>query len=225
MKRYLPLMVIVVLSLSVFLLDLHSFLSIEALLDNQLLLDQYVKNQYGMSLLIYTMVYILVVGLSIPGASFLTLAGGILFGRWVGFLTVIVAATIGALIIFESAKLASKDIIAKRAGHFVQKMQKGFQKDAFSYLLTIRLMPIFPFVAVNLVSALFQISRSSFVLATFFGIIPGTFVYISLGVGLKEAILNGLSVNVILSPQILLALMGLAVLSLLPIVYRKIKRN
>lgn len=167
-------------------------------------------------------VYIALVGLSIPGATFMTLTGGFLFGQLVGTGLVVVSATIGATILFISTKMASEDFLSRKAGPWVDKMKAGFQEDAFYYLLTLRLIPIFPFVAINLVAAVFQISLQTFIVGTFIGIIPGSFVYVSIGNALKDVILtSNLTPKIILEPKAMIALVGLGILSLLPILYQR----
>ncbi len=106
-------------------------------------------------------------------------------------------------------------------------MKKGFTENAFSYLLTLRLIPIFPFFVVNLVPAFLGISLRTYILATGLGIIPGSFVYVSVGTGLGSLFDRGESLNLkgILTPEILTALGGLALLSLLPVLYKKLKQK
>lgn len=225
MKKYIPLLCIVVLTFVGIYLDVQSYLSLEAFRLHQVMIDQYMQEHYLLFILGYCMAYITIVGLSIPGASFMTLLGGILLGQWVGTMVVVISATIGASVIFISAKMASSNLIKQQAGPWIKKMQEGFEEDGFFYLLTIRLIPLFPFFIVNLASALFQISLRQFALATFFGIIPGTFVYVSIGVALREVIhQSDLSLKIALEPKVLMALFGFAILSLLPVIYKRFKR-
>ncbi len=226
LKKYLPLLILILLSIIAWSLDLHHYLSFENLKANQQELELYIETHLLLSILIYMGIYIVIVGLSIPGATFMTLTGGFLFGQWIGTGSTVIAATLGASILFLSARLASQDLIKQRAGPFITKMQKGFQENALSYLLTLRLIPIFPFVAINLVAAFLQISFPIFFFGTLIGIIPGTFVYISIGVGLGEVIQQpNFSPHIILEPKILMALVGLAILSLLPVLYKWIQKK
>lgn len=213
---------IILFSLTAWFFNLHHYLNFEMLKKHQKILDLFTKEHQLISVLTYFGLYILVVSFSIPGAAFMTVSGGFLFGQIIGTSTTVVAATIGASLLFLSTKIASQDIEKK----WVQKMQEGFQKNAFSYLLTLRLIPIFPFVAINLAAALLQIPFRTFFFGTLFGIIPGSFVYISLGVALREVIQKpNFAPDLILDPKILLAFIGLGLLSLLPVFYKKFQKN
>ncbi|MBX9805642.1 MAG: TVP38/TMEM64 family protein [Alphaproteobacteria bacterium] len=225
-KRYLPLLIIVGCALVVWAFGLHQYLSLEQLRLHHLELNAYISLYPIRALALYMGIYIAVVGLSIPGATLMTLCGGYLFGQILGTALVVISATIGATILFVSAKMASQDLLLKRAGLWLKKMKAGFQKDAFYYLLTLRLIPIFPFVAINLVAAFFQMKLKEFVIATFFGIIPGSFIYVSIGNALKEVISTSqLTPQIVIQPKVLLALGGLGVLSLLPILYKRLSKR
>ena len=108
-----------------------------------------------------------------------------------------------------------------------QKMEKGFQDNALSYLLVLRLIPIFPFWLVNLVPALLGVPVRTFVIGTFFGIIPGTAVFCSIGSGLGAIIDKGdmPDLNIIFQPQIFGPLLGLGALALLPVAYKRLKAS
>lgn len=225
-KKFLPLFILICLSLLAWSLGLQHYLSFDVLKTHQQELEAYITSHLLLSILIYMTIYIAIVSLSIPGATFMTLTGGFLFGQWAGTGSTVIAATLGASILFLSARLASQDLIARKAGPFIAKMQKGFQENALSYLLTLRLIPLFPFVAINLVAAFLQISFPIFFFGTLIGIIPGTFIYISIGVGLREVIQQpNFSPHVILEPKILMALGGLGILSLLPVLYKWLQKK
>jgi uncharacterized membrane protein YdjX (TVP38/TMEM64 family) len=222
LKRFLPLLSIIALSLVVWFLGLHHYLSFDALRAHHEMIESYVSLYPKLSVGLYMAAYIAIVGLSIPGAAFMTLLGGLLFGQLIGTCSVVVSATIGATILFTSAKLASADFVNRKAGAWIDKMKTGFQENAFNYLLTLRLIPLFPFVAINLVAAVFQIPLRTFIGATFIGIIPGTFVFVSIGNALSDVILSSdITPKIILEPRLILALVGLAVLSLLPVIYKR----
>lgn len=223
-KKYVPIIIILVLASGAIFFDLHKLLSFSVLQDNQDAIENFINDKYIISILIYFSVYIVIVGLSIPGATFMTLLGGFVYGHIIGTILVVLAATFGASLLFLSAKTAT-DGLAKKSGKWVKKMQGGFQDNAFSYLLTLRLIPIFPFVAINLAAAILQIPFRTFFFGTLIGIIPGSFVYVSLGVGLKEIIKQpNFSASVILEPKVLIALTGLGMLSILPIIYKHWKK-
>src|SRR5207237_1324319 len=141
-----------------------------------------------------------------------------LCGTWIGMLCAIIGATSGATAIFLAAR-AGLGGLAQRAGPLVAKLEAGFRADAFNYLLVLRLVPIFPFWLVNLVPALVGVRLRSYMLATFLGIIPGTFIYAGLGSGLGE-IVKEPDLGIIFHPGVLLPIVGLAVLALIPVAYR-----
>lgn len=225
-KKFLPLIFLGLSAIIAWSMGIHHVFSFESLKTHYVDLTQYVENHRGLAILIFWGLYCLCVSLSLPVATFLTLLAGVLFGQVLGTLAVVTAATAGASILFLSARLASKDFLLKKTGGFVQKMQAGFKENALSYLLTLRLIPLFPFVVVNLAAVLFGVPLSTFVFSTFLGIIPGSFVYVSMGVALGEVIQQpDFTPNIVLQPKILIALIGLGVFSLLPVIYKAFKRR
>lgn len=225
-KKFIPLLIILGLSITAWIFDLHHYFSFETFKAHQKSFEEFITNHLILSILIYAATYIVIVALSLPAATFMTLAGGFLFGQWISASVVVTSATVGACFFFLSARMASSDLLNKKAGGFASRMQTGFQENALSYLLTLRLIPLFPFIAVNLAAALFQIPLKTFALGTFFGIIPGSFVYVSIGVALREVIQKpDFSPSIVLDPKILLAFIGLGILSLLPVLYKHLKKN
>jgi len=166
----------------------------------------------------YVAVYAFLVALSVPVGAVLTIAGGYLLGTWLGTLAAVVGATLGATGIFLAAR-AGLGGLARRAGPFVGKLEAGFRANAFNYLLVLRLVPILPFWLVNLVPALVGMRLQSYMLATFLGIIPATFVFASLGSGLGE-IVQEPDLGIVFHPSVLLPIVGLAVLALISVAYK-----
>ncbi len=207
--------------------DLHHYLSFEVLKENRQWLLRQVDQHAVVTALAFIGIYIVVVAFSVPGGSFMTIAGGFLFGQIPATLFVLVGASLGASVIFVAAKTALGDVLHQRAGPWLQKMEEGFQENAFNYLLVLRLIPLFPFFVVNLVPAFLGMRLGPYFLATFIGIIPGTFVYASVGAGLGSIFDSGdeFTTEGILTPEIVTALVGLAVLSLLPVIYKKLKSS
>jgi len=223
--KFLPLMVIVFVAIIVWSSGAYNYVTIETLREHQEFLSEFVSANLLFSALIYSAIYFVMVSLSIPVATILTLVGGFLFGQWVGLVCVVISASFGGCVIFLSTKFASKmskKDSKKEAGKWVKKMQKGFAENSFTYMLTLRLLPIIPFVIVNLVAGILQIPLRIFFFGTLIGIIPASFIYISVGVAMRE-LLNqpGFSVSSLLEPQIALSLSGLGLLALLPIIYKK----
>jgi uncharacterized membrane protein YdjX (TVP38/TMEM64 family) len=224
-RRLLPLAALALAVAAVFAFDLDRYLTFDALRENRAALTGFVAANGVLASAAYVLIYAAAVALSLPGGAVLTIGGGFLFGTVVGGALVVLAATVGATLLFLIAKTALGDPLRARAGPFLQKMEAGFQENALSYLLVLRLIPLFPFFIVNLVPAFLGVSLRTYVLATFVGIIPGTLVYASVGAGLGSVFdrAQQFSPSSILTPQIAVALVGLAMLALLPVVYRKLR--
>lgn len=226
-KRW-GLFVVLMLLLSVFFyLRLYRYLSFESLKTHREVLLVWTKFHFIPVMLGFMGVYILAVAASVPGAVFLTLAAGFLFGPFFGTIAVVISATIGAFIAFLAVELALRDWMAKKTTKWVKRMEHGFQRNAFSYLLFLRFVPLFPFWVVNIVPALLGIPKRTFFFATLIGIIPGSFVYILVGNGLGHAFDAHETPNlgIIFDPIVFLPLVALAFLSFVPIGYRHFKQK
>lgn len=224
-KRLLPLGVIVVLIALFFILGLDRYAMFEALRENRAALRGFVAAHALLAPIVFMLVYAASVALSLPGGAVMTLAGGLLFGALFGTIYVVIAATLGATLLFVVARTALGDVLRAKAGPFVRKMEAGFQENALSYLLVLRLVPAFPFWVVNLVPALLGVSLRTYVFATFVGIIPGSFVFATFGAGLGGIFDAGgdVSLKAVLTPEIVGGLLGLSVLALVPVVLKKFK--
>ncbi|WP_447972924.1 TVP38/TMEM64 family protein [Nitrospira sp. Kam-Ns4a] len=203
---------------SFFYFDLGRYLSLEALKANRDGLLAFTGEHYGAAVGLFVLTYVVVTAASLPGAVILTLAGGFLFGSLAGTLYVNLGATTGATLAFLASRYLLRDWVERKFGRWLAPMQEGFAKNAFSYLMTLRLIPIFPFFIVNAMSGLTRIRLATYVGATALGIIPGSFVYAYAGRQLGT--IN--SLNEIASPNVLLAFTLLGLLALAPVVYRKL---
>ena len=213
------------------------YFSLSSLIMHRMALAEFVSQNLFAAIAAYMGLYVVLVAISFPGASLLTVAAGFLFGGIIGGTATVFAATVGASIIFLVARSAMGEFLAQRAGPFMSKMVEGFRRDAFNYLLGIRLTPVFPFWVVNIVPALLKMRLRDYVLATFLGIIPGTYAYAYVGAGLGSVIAAQEASNPgcaaagtcqidpssLVTPQVLLAMIGLAVISILPVVMRRIR--
>jgi uncharacterized membrane protein YdjX (TVP38/TMEM64 family) len=200
-----------------FLFDLKTYLSLDTVKANRDSLLDFTQEHYGPAVVLFILVYILQTAFSLPGATIMTLAGGFLFGSLWATLYVNIGATTGATLAFLAARYLFRDWVERKFGDRLGPLQEGFAKNAFSYLLTLRLIPLFPFFLVNLLSGLTRVRVSTYVAATAVGIIPGSFVYTFAGRQLGT--INALSE--LASPRLLLAFSLLGLLILVPIVYRK----
>jgi uncharacterized membrane protein YdjX (TVP38/TMEM64 family) len=211
----------------ILLLDLHRYLTLEALAENRAWLLDQVANNAVVAIVSFVAIYAVVVALSVPGAAVLTIAGGFLFGTWLGALYAVIGATLGAIGIFLFVKAGLGDALKARAGSTVDRLRIGFHDNALGYLLFLRLLPVFPFFAVNLAAAILGVPLRTFAFATLVGIIPGSLVYASIGNGLGFVIEEEMEANLgaIFAPEVFLPLVGLALLSLAPVVYKVVKRR
>jgi uncharacterized membrane protein YdjX (TVP38/TMEM64 family) len=222
--RLAPLALLVIALGVAFALRLDRYLSFDQLAAHREWLLAEVARLGLLAPLCYVLIYAAATGLSIPGAVLLTLVAGFLFGTLAGTAIVVIGATLGAIIVFLVARTAFGDVLRKRAGPFIRKLEDGFRENALSYLLVLRLIPVFPFWLVNLVPAFLGVRLGTFALGTFVGIIPGAFVYASLGSGLGALIESGQrpDLGIIFQPRVLVPLVGLALLALLPVVHKRL---
>ncbi len=218
---------------------LHEYISLSNLIKHREAMVAFVSDNILLAMLSYLVLYIIIVAVSFPGASALTITSGLVFGGILGGVLTVVGATTGAVIIFLIARSSLGEVMEKKAGPFVQKMIAGFQKDQFQYLLTLRLAPIFPFWVVNIVPALLNMKLGQYALATLIGIIPGTFAFAFIGAGLDSVIAAqeeanpgcadagtcSIEIGALVTTELLVALAGLAALSALPFIIKKIKGN
>jgi uncharacterized membrane protein YdjX (TVP38/TMEM64 family) len=216
-------------------------LSLDALVRHREAMDGFVTEHRVLAVLAYIALYTVTVALSVPGALFLTVSGGFLFGLVIGASAAVVGATIGATLIFLVARTALGEPLLRRAGPRAAKLAEGFRDDAFSYLLFLRLVPAFPFFVVNLVPALAGVRLGPFVAATVLGVIPASLVYAFAGTGLDSVITAQKNSNQyclasvatdcrltfdvrdILTPQLLGALVALGVLALVPVIVKRLR--
>jgi len=223
-RRYLPLAVILSGLGLFFALGGHRYVSFEVLRQHSEMLQAWVAAHMGLAMSAFFVAYAVVVTFSLPGGALMTMIGGFLFGTWIGGTIVVVAATLGASLIFLAARSAFGDLLRARAGPGLAKLEAGFRENAMSYLLVLRLVPLFPFFLVNLAPAFFGVPLRTYVVATFIGIVPGTFVYAGVGNGLDAVFAAGgePDFTIVYEPEILVPLLALAALACLPIWYRRV---
>jgi uncharacterized membrane protein YdjX (TVP38/TMEM64 family) len=174
---------------------------------------------------LFIAIYAVATALSLPVGLVLSVTSGFLFGTFLGTAFAVVGATTGAVGVFMIARTALGDVLRRRlTGGVLERMADGFRQNAFSYLLVLRLIPLFPFFVVNLAPAFLGVSLRTFVAATLLGIVPGAFVFASVGTGLGDVFDMGgkFSATGLLTPNVITALVGLAVLALAPVVYKQI---
>ena len=237
-RRLLPLAAIVILAGAGYFAIGDGAVSLESLVRYRSTIDTFVAEHGFLAILAYIGVYVVAVALSLPGGAFLTVVGGFLFGIAVGASAAVIGATIGATLIFLVARTALGEPLLRRAGPRANQLAEGFRKDAFSYLLFLRLVPAFPFFLVNLVAAFAGVRLGPFIAATALGIIPGAVVFALAGIGLDSVISaqrssyeqciagQGSDCHMVfdpmdvLTPQLIAALVALGLLALMPMVVK-----
>jgi uncharacterized membrane protein YdjX (TVP38/TMEM64 family) len=223
LRRLAPLGMLVAAGVLFVAIGGHRYLTLGALAENRAWLCGLAARWGFVAAILYIAAYAALVTLSVPGGAVLTIAGGFLFGTWLGGLCAVLGASLGAAGVFLAAR-AGLGGVAQRTGPWFGRLEAGFRADAFNYLLVLRLVPLFPFWLVNLAPALFGVGLPVFLLATFIGIIPGSLVYASLGNGLGTLVEQP-DLAIVFRPSVFGPLVGLAALALLPVWYRRRRRK
>ncbi|MDH3740822.1 MAG: TVP38/TMEM64 family protein [Hyphomicrobiales bacterium] len=241
-KRFGPVVVLLLAMAGIYLTGTHKYLSLDVVAEHRESLQRFVGDNTFLAIAIYTLTYICVVAFSLPGGALLTILGGFLFGTLLGASATVIAATIGATTVFLIARSAVGDVLVRKAGPWIKKLSDGFNDDAFSYLMFLRLVPAFPFFVVNIAPALFNVRLSTYVITTFLGIIPGTIAFTFVGSGLDSIIAAqktaheacvaekgaeqcpfGLDAGALINPQIIAGFVALGVVALIPVVIKRMK--
>ena len=224
-KRLSPLIILGIGFALFFVFDLNAYITQETLRDNRDWLLTCISENTVLTTLVFMAIYAVGTAFSLPVGAILTITGGFMFGQVSGTLYVVFAATIGSTCLFLAAKTGLGDVLRAKAGPAVKSMERGFRENELTYMFVLRLIPIFPFFIVNLVPAFLGVSLRNFVIGTFFGIIPGSFIYLTIGAGIGSIFEQGkiLEISSVLTKEIVFALIGLAVLALLPVAYKKFK--
>ncbi len=224
--RYLPLIAIFVIAL-IGTFTLKDYLSFDALRDNREALIAFRDSNYLIAVIGFLAIYTAIVGFSLPGATIVTLTGGFLFGTTFGTVFNVTGATMGATLIFLAARYGFGEKLGAKlesSQGAVKKIKDGIDENQWSMLFIIRLVPAVPFFLANLIPAFLEVPLHRYVISTFFGIMPGTFVFTSVGAGLGEVFAKGETpdLGIIFEPHILLPILGLSILAMLPIIVKAV---
>jgi uncharacterized membrane protein YdjX (TVP38/TMEM64 family) len=244
LRRYgLPLLVAGAMAL-VLLKGWHHHLTLETMVTQRDRFQQILAANVALSLLAYVALYATLVALSLPCGLIMTATGGLLFGWLVGALAAIAGATLGATVVFLIARSTVGDSLSRRAGPWLAKLSQGFQKDAMSYMLFLRLVPAFPFWFVNIAPAVLGVPLRTFVLGTVIGVAPATFAFASAGAGLDSVIMAAknehaacvaqkgpdacplkIHASSLLTPELMLALVLVGLVALMPVLLKRWKKR
>ena len=237
--RWGPLLLLVCASLAVLASGASHLLSLDRLLASRAWLNAWVAEDRFRAMVVAYLVYVGAVVVSVPASLFLTMLCGFLFGIVPGALVAVASATTGAAIVFTIGRGAASDLLLRRAGPRLASLAAGFREDAFGYIAFLRLLPIFPFWMTNLAPAAFGVKRSTFVLATLVGLLPGAFVYAATGAAIEDVVLahetakaaclavngldceNALTLRALITPRMVLGLGALAALALISVFLRR----
>ena len=240
-RRLVILAVIVVAAVAAYVAFGRGAISLEALMRHREAIDAFVTQHRTLAVLAYIGIYATAVSLSVPSAAFLSAIGGFLFGLVTGVAAAVVGATMGATVVFLVARTALGEPLLRRAGPRAGQLAQGFRDDAFSYLLFLRLVPVFPFFLVNLVPALAGVKLATFIAGTALGIIPGTLVYAFAGMSLDSVIdaqksaydaciaagragcRLSFDARDVLTPELIGALIALGLLALVPALVKRLR--
>ncbi|WP_144861366.1 VTT domain-containing protein [Mesorhizobium sp. J18] len=227
--RYVPAGLILAGIMLAYALGWHQYLTLGSLADSREALKSFVAGHPVGAPLGFAVLYALAVAFSIPAASALTVFAGFLFGWLLGGMLVAVAATAGATGLFLAARSACGDSFRCHLCGRAARFAEGLEKDAFSYLLVLRLAPIFPFCVVNIAPAFFKVPLRTYVAATFLGILPATFAFAYLGRGVESVLMaatrsgHEATIADLVTPEITLAFAALALVAAIPIIIKKTK--
>jgi len=200
----------------------HELLTLEALSANAASLDAMVKENFLIVFVSYVAIYAAATTFMVPGSA-LTIGGGFLFGLALGTPATVIGATLGASILFFASQTSIGSVLRDVAGPFIEKMRAGFAENPVSYMFALRLIPLFPFAAVNIAPGLLGAKYRDYVLTTFFGIIPGTLAYTWIGAAVKGTLLEGGTPDIgSLASNFVPAFIALGLVSLLPVAYKKL---
>jgi uncharacterized membrane protein YdjX (TVP38/TMEM64 family) len=238
-RQWFPALALMVLIAIAYGFGLHRHLSLTVLAENREQLRLFVDDNLALAVLIYMAIYVTLVALSIPGAAGMSIAGGFLFGWALSVPATVTSAVIGSVIVFQVVKTSAGAALAERTSPFVQRMSQGFSENAFSFLLFLRLAPVFPFFIVNAVAGLSRVPLRTFVIATLIGIIPASIAFAMLGSGLDSVIdahvatykaciaAHGMDnchfridPSALITRELLIAFAGLGLVALLPVGFK-----
>lgn len=225
--KRLPLVAILLVA-AIGFFTLRDHITFAALAENREALLSFRDANFGLMVVAFVAIYAAIVTFSLPGAAIASITGGFLFATFPGTLFNMIAATIGATLIFLAARWGlGKELSARmdQSQGSIKKMKSAIDDNQWEALFIIRLVPVVPFFVANLVPALVGVPLHRFVVSTFLGIIPGALVYTSVGAGLGEVFARGETPNlgIIFEPHILLPILGLCVLAALPIVIKAVR--
>jgi uncharacterized membrane protein YdjX (TVP38/TMEM64 family) len=226
LARLAPLAALIAVALAAYVAGLPQMLTPHALGREQAALRTAAAAAPLAALGVYVLGYAVITGACVPVALMLSLVGGLIFGPWIGAVAVVLGATGGAVLTYGAARSAFAPALIARAERDprLERVMQGFGRNAFSYILTLRLVPFVPFALVNVAAGLAAVPARAFAAATLAGVVPASLVYASLGAGLGGALSERSLAAALHSPRLLLPLAGMAVLALTPTLVTRLRK-
>jgi uncharacterized membrane protein YdjX (TVP38/TMEM64 family) len=225
-KKWSLLLILIIIFTGLYRFHVFHYLDFNVLASYEADAQKWTASHYFSAVFAYLLIFTLLVACGIPCATLLTLIGGLLFGKKALFYALF-ATTLGGTLLFLAVRTAFGARIAARTSGKLKQMERGFQENAFHYLLMLRLVPIFPCWLSNISAGVLNVPLKVFVLATLIGIFPATYIYVLVGTGLDKILMSHPThiTALLLTPSLFFPLMGLAFLSLFPVFYNKIKKR
>ena len=214
-KKILIIAVLTSLAIAFFAFDVNQYLTLEYIKSQQQSLENYYQQNPSQSLIIYFIAYVIITGLSLPGAAIMTLAGGAVFGLLTGTIIVSFASTLGATVAFLVSRYILRDSVQTKFGDKLNAINEGIRKDGAFYLFTLRLVPAFPFFLINLLMGLMPIRVLTFFFVSQIGMLAGTIVFVNAGTQLAKIE----TISGILSPGLIFSFV---LLGIFPLIAKKI---
>lgn len=225
-KTYAGLVFLVLVCFSFFYWHLYDYIKPATLRAYQDSAQIWTKTHYKAAVSLYVLIYVVMIACAIPCATLLTLMGGFLFGG-IAFLYAIFSTTFGGVILYLAIRSAVGSKLAARSSGWVKRLEEGFKRNAFNYLLMLRLVPVMPCWVSNITAGILNVPLPTFIGATVLGILPATLIYVMVGRGLDKILASDnlpLS-QIILSPSVFFPLLGLAFLSIFPVIYKSVRKT
>lgn len=225
-RKYFLLGTLLLILIGFFYFDFYDYLSFNTLKYYQSAIVNWASTHYFLSISIYMLVFSALIACAIPCATFLTLVGGVLFGA-IAILYSLFSITFGGMILFLTVRTALGTRLANKSTGWIKKIEQGFKKNAFNYLLALRLVPIFPCWISNVGAAMLNVRLTTFLSATIIGLTPSTIIYVLAGRGLDKLFTDDKTPikDILFTPSVMLPLIGLAILSLVPVIYKGFKKT
>lgn len=225
LKKWFLVILVVIGLVAFFYFDLYQYLTFETLKKYQHVARTWTDTHYFAAVGLYILIFTALIASTIPCATFMGIVGGFLFGA-IAILYAVIGTTLGGFILYLAIRSSLGHILAARTTGWLKSMEKGFQENAFNYILMMRLVPIFPCWISNISAGVMNVPVKTFLAATVIGILPSTLVNVLLGRGIETIFAQNQtpSLNLILSPPILVPLIGLAIISMIPVFYKRFKK-